>query len=120
MASHTTCLVALCAIYLAPCRGGAANSATGSRFSGDRVRVYGGPRGAPMGPAAALPSRGGNCDRWGVVTTIYAPSRAISSASRASGWCLVIVGDEKTPAGFVAAAWAIIANTMPLAPFVSV
>ena len=84
--------------------GGAANSATGARFSGDRVRSYAGPTLGAVGPVAGLPSLGGNCTHWGVVTTIYEPSRAIALVAALEGWCVVVVGDESTPADFAARA----------------
>lgn len=94
-------VVALCARFPLCGGAGAANSATGSRFSGERVRSYTGPRGPGSWTAEMLPSLGGDCERWGVVTTIYEPSAAIASVAAVSGWCLVIVGDNKTPRDFL-------------------
>lgn len=42
------------------------------------------------------------CSKWGVVTTIFEPSDAIIDAANfGEGWCIVIVGDRKTPANFM-------------------
>ncbi len=38
------------------------------------------------------------CDKWSVVTTIFDPSESIiKQANLGEDWCLVIVGDRKTP-----------------------
>ena len=37
------------------------------------------------------------CERWSVVTTIFEPSQAINETAHLDGWCLVIIGDTKTP-----------------------
>ena len=37
------------------------------------------------------------CSRWAVVTTIFEPNEAISGVASLDGWCMVIVGDNKTP-----------------------
>lgn len=41
------------------------------------------------------------CPKWAVVTTIFPPSQAVESVARLSGWCLVIVGDSKTPENYL-------------------
>ena len=38
-----------------------------------------------------------SCARWAVVTTIYKASEAVRKVARDPTWCLVIVGDKKTP-----------------------
>ena len=39
-----------------------------------------------------------NCTHWAVVTTIFAPSEAVQEvATNLTGWCIVVVGDTKTP-----------------------
>ena len=38
-----------------------------------------------------------SCERWAVVTTIFVPSDAVRKVARSPSWCLVIVGDKKTP-----------------------
>ena len=37
------------------------------------------------------------CLQWGVVTTINAPTESVNNVAQVPGWCLVVVGDEKTP-----------------------
>lgn len=47
----------------------------------------------------ALAREGLQCARWAVVTTIHAPGAAVLDlADGRDGWCLVVVGDEGTPA----------------------
>jgi hypothetical protein len=38
-----------------------------------------------------------DCDRWAVVTTINPPKESVRSVAALKDWCLVIVGDTKTP-----------------------
>lgn len=80
---------------------------SGQLFSGKVIRKYSGSlllqtlkesdlaaaRASPVSPAA------GKCEYWGVVTTIFEPSPAIKefTARFGSSWCLVVVGDKKTP-----------------------
>ena len=77
------------------------SAATGYSFSGKVVRAF---------PAEQLkfttpPSRNAprakqtdlTCGQWGVVTTIFEPSEAVRRWLRMEGWCLVIVGDKKSP-----------------------
>ena len=45
------------------------------------------------------------CKRWAVVTTIFEPSNAINITVRLPGWCLVVVGDTKTPESSYSAEW---------------
>ena len=75
-------------------------ASTGHLFSGKRVRafpkenlkfVYYRPRDAS--PRVATPS----CKRWAVMTTIFDPSEALDRLLRLEDWCVVIVGDGKTP-----------------------
>lgn len=43
-----------------------------------------------------------NCTKWSVVTTIFEPSEAIhDAANMGEDWCIVIVGDKKTPSNFL-------------------
>ena len=77
------------------------SAATGYSFSGKVVRAF---------PTEQLkfttpPSRNAprtkqtdlTCAQWGVVTTIFEPSEAVRRWLRMEGWCLVIVGDKKSP-----------------------
>ena len=41
------------------------------------------------------------CDKWNVVTTIFAPSEAVKRAANVAGWCTVIVADTKTPSNYM-------------------
>lgn len=42
------------------------------------------------------------CTKWSVVTTIFEPSEAIQDAANfGHDWCIVIVGDYKTPKDFI-------------------
>ena len=44
---------------------------------------------------------GKTCKKWSVVTTIFEPSDAIKlQASLGESWCLVIVGDKKSPSNY--------------------
>ena len=77
------------------------SAATGYSFSGKVVRTF------PVEQLkfTTLPSRNAprakqtdlTCSRWGVVTTIFEPSEAVRRWLRMEGWCLVIVGDKKSP-----------------------
>ena len=42
------------------------------------------------------------CTKWSVVTTIFSPTEAIhDAANMGDDWCVVIVGDKKTPQDFL-------------------
>lgn len=42
------------------------------------------------------------CTKWSVVTTIFSPTEAIhDAANMGDDWCIVIVGDMKTPSDFL-------------------
>lgn len=45
-------------------------------------------------------SKNKNCERWGVVTTIFNPTEAIVRVIKSTSWCLVIVADTKTPSDY--------------------
>jgi hypothetical protein len=68
-------------------------SLTSSRIRGEKG-------GTTTTEAAATPV---SCSKWSVVTTIFEPSEAIIDAATKFGddWCIVIVGDKKTPANFL-------------------
>ena len=38
-----------------------------------------------------------SCQQWAVVTTIFVPSDSVRKVAENPNWCLVIVGDKKTP-----------------------
>ena len=41
--------------------------------------------------------QGRRCQQWAVTTTIFSPSRAVNQVDGLHGWCLVVIGDRKTP-----------------------
>jgi hypothetical protein len=65
-------------------------------FSPAPLLLGGGARAATRARArAGAPT----CAKWAVVTTIHAPGEAVMDlAGGRDGWCLVVVGDEGTPA----------------------
>ena len=80
------------------------SATTGQLFSGGRVRIFPkenmkfvsyvpGPNESPRVTTPGEPS----CKRWAVMTTIFDPSEALNRLLRLEDWCVVIVGDEKTP-----------------------
>ena len=83
-----------------------ASATSGNLFKGHVTRQYPPDRlafsktsgGAPgsAGFTTAFPS-GCTSTKWGVVTTIFEPTKSMEKAAALSGWCLVIVGDKKTP-----------------------
>lgn len=44
----------------------------------------------------------GRCDRWIVITTIFPPTALVRQLEgpAGDGWCLVVVGDKKSPPGY--------------------
>ena len=42
------------------------------------------------------------CKQWAVVTTIFEPPKTLKLVADVPDWCLVIVGDKKTPSKFMA------------------
>uniref|UniRef100_A0A6S8YTD0 Uncharacterized protein n=1 Tax=Chaetoceros debilis TaxID=122233 RepID=A0A6S8YTD0_9STRA len=42
-----------------------------------------------------------HCNKWGVVTTIFDPTKAISRVASLPSWCLIIVPDTKTPDNYM-------------------
>lgn len=42
------------------------------------------------------------CEKWSVVTTIFEPSEAMATQAALPEWCIVVVGDMKTPVSFLA------------------
>jgi len=85
----------------------AANSATGEVFHGDKIRSFNGPR-FDMDAAddilnsfPKVQTLTNKCSRWGVVTTIFDPTEAITRVADMPSWCLVIVADTKTPSNYM-------------------
>ena len=84
---------------------GPKSAATGHTFSGKQVRNFP----AEQFKFASFDLSKQNhkrtkmkptCERWGVMTTIFEPSEALRRWVRVEGWCLVIVGDKKTPKNY--------------------
>ena len=84
------------------------SDSTGKLFSGEKIREYKGGRG--LGRTAKTKQslfsfHQRNCSHWAVVTTIFEPSEAVLGvASSLTGWCMVVVGDTKTPNNYVSVA----------------
>jgi len=84
---------------------------TGSLFVGDIIRTFSGSwtvkqkqqkqkqvRGTLV---SSFPILAKSCDQWAVVTTIWEPTDGVKSVASLPDWCLVIVGDTKTPANYL-------------------
>lgn len=41
-----------------------------------------------------------SCTKWAVVTTIFEPSPSVKAVAQSPSWCLVIVGDIKSPKSY--------------------
>jgi len=81
-------------------------SSTGVVFKGLKVRSFQGERiikNQLEGQAFSKPElvAGYNCSNWGVVTTIFEPTKAIKRVADMPSWCLVIVADTKTPTDYM-------------------
>ena len=84
------------------------DSNTGQLFKGQRVRevsierlfLNGWPMTLKRNPNLTAPNV--DCDKWGVVTTIFEPTEAVRRVGTMDGgWCLFIVGDTKTPRDYL-------------------
>ena len=51
-------------------------------------------------PIDSLKPSSPSCDRWAVLTTILRPSEALRRLLLSRKWCVVVVGDYKTPAPY--------------------
>ena len=74
---------------------GKAGAATSGQLWQPLSRVYQAPAAAAAAPA--LPEAPRRCSKAAVVTTINPPTDAIRSVAGGPGWCLIVVGDAKTP-----------------------
>jgi len=87
--------------------------ASGSLFHALRTRAYVGQRLFDSGipPSGEKPLRAAHavavdvpstrhCANWAVCTTINRPSDAVRAVAQLPGWCLVVVGDQKTPTSY--------------------
>jgi len=93
----------------------AANSATGSLFSGKPFRSFQSDLffepGWQKKTSRAVQGLDNNdtateahpqsCSHWAVVTTISGPMEAVLLAANLPGWCTVVVADNKTPNNYV-------------------
>lgn len=81
--------------------GAVPGGATGFRFSGDRVREYHAPVGRnPINQKTFHQHHNGfgdECTKFAVVTTVNKPTESVRRVSSLKSWCLIIVGDTKTP-----------------------
>lgn len=94
----------------------AANSATGTVFSGRPFRSFNSEhrRVAAMFEESKhspddsswfrLSGKSKQCTKWSVVTTINGPSEAVISVGKIPDWCTVIIADTKTPTDYLAQA----------------
>ena len=77
------------------------SAATGYSFSGKVVRTFPVEALKFTAPSSRNPPQRNltdlTCAQWGVVTTIFQPSEAVHRWLKIEGWCLVIVGDKKSP-----------------------
>ncbi|CAJ1939606.1 unnamed protein product [Cylindrotheca closterium] len=81
------------------------DSSTGTVFKGEKLRDFSHPKAllqktishAITDPLPFKNDFKGKCTKWGVVTTIFDPTEAISRVSKLPEWCLVVVADTKTP-----------------------
>jgi hypothetical protein len=84
----------------------AINSATGTLFLGERIRNFEDERlfidfDRTKRTTHTKDDTMVKCDKWNVVTTIFAPSQAVIRAAKVPGWCTVIVADTKTPLDYM-------------------
>ena len=81
------------------------NSATGVLFDNKKIREYSGKLLANSDYLSnhhrKIDLIANRCKQWGVVTTIFDPTDALSRVASLSSWCLVIVADQKTPNNFM-------------------
>ena len=79
------------------------SATTGKAFTGKQVLKYPSKlkfksyRKQPSSNHHSVPTNEARCRRWAVMTTIFSPTEAVRRQVRLPGWCLVIVGDKKTP-----------------------
>ena len=82
------------------------NGNTGHVFTGEKIREFGGtrkltPDSLKQRHRSPLPATVPSCTQWAVVTTINAPTEGVKSVASLPHWCLVIVGDTKTPPDYL-------------------
>ena len=79
--------------------------ATGRKFSGQSVRTFTGSKKVITTDYTAEDETDVTCDKWGVLTTINPSTEAVRRQVQLSGWCLVIVADQKSPKGPYETGW---------------
>lgn len=75
-------------------------SSTGKLFSGEAIRnaeEFGRRLSHPQ-TLTKLPGK--DCEKWGVVTTIFAPTESVKQFHSLPNWCLVVVADRNGPATY--------------------
>ena len=83
-------------------------SSGGRLFRAERSRAYTGVQRFVQFDEAALAKHKSvahvnkrlHCPRWAVTTTIFEPSTTIRQVDSLDDWCLVVVGDKKTPSTY--------------------
>ena len=79
---------------------------TGDTFSGQSVHTFSADKlkfssFALVDRVSSREKAGGTrCEKWAVLTTIFKPSEAVRRQVRLKDWCLVIVGDNKSPSTY--------------------
>lgn len=76
------------------------SDSTGFVFKGDIVRRYDGERIIFNDKISKSSTNSASCTKWGVMTTIFAPSEAVRRFIYLHHWCLVVVGDVQSPAEY--------------------
>ncbi|CAJ1970342.1 unnamed protein product [Cylindrotheca closterium] len=81
------------------------DSSTGKVFDGNKIREFTLARAnLRQTTSQDLPFENDfkdKCTKWGVVTTIFDPTEAISRVSKLPEWCCVVVADTKTPTNYM-------------------
>ena len=73
----------------------ALSSVTGKIFSGEVVKKFGHYH-KEKGRYEIIGNKTINCNKWGVLTTIYSVSEAVRRQVKLKNWCLVIVADRNS------------------------
>ena len=83
----------------------ATSSSTGILFKNKKIRSYDGNKNrffyGQLSSNLDVQKLTNDCQRWGVVTTIFDPNEAIVRVATLPFWCLVIVPDNKTPHNYM-------------------
>ena len=76
------------------------NVTSGQEFSGEKIRNFTGAKKFAnienwIGKKPQISKW--NCEKWGVVTTIFPPSESVRRFLYRKDWCVVVVGDKTKP-----------------------